>query len=154
MTIRLTKELGLELCQWHSSMNDPIYAVGSSAIAGKCVSRELLEQALESLDSCWNDTELNPGRYTTETIEQLANTIHELELALMLDELGELHQACQKFYSSLDPSILQQAKDILSNIGKQPFNQNILLTLTSNLSHLLTEEQWVQAGELYGQYLD
>ncbi len=45
-------ELGERLCQWHSSMGDPIYAVGSFYVSGQVYpDKEIVENAISSLTS-------------------------------------------------------------------------------------------------------
>ncbi len=45
-------ELGERLCQWHSSMGDPIYAVGSFYVSGQVYpDKEIVEDAISSLTS-------------------------------------------------------------------------------------------------------
>lgn len=45
-------ELGERLCNWHSSMGDPIYAVGSFYVSGQVYpDKEIVENALTSLTS-------------------------------------------------------------------------------------------------------
>ena len=149
MTIKLPFDLGVELCNWHSSMNDPIYAVGSSTIADKSVSKELLEEALQSLKCAWADTEINPGRYSEESVDELSRIIEEVELALMVHELTDRDSRVQSFFDSI-PGQLQQAKAILASLGRPETNENLLLTLAANVP--LTESEWLQANELYGLY--
>lgn len=44
------RELGARLCQWHSSMHDPVYAVGSFYIDGTVYpDKEIVESALRNL---------------------------------------------------------------------------------------------------------
>lgn len=46
------QELGERLCQWHGSMSDPIYAVGSFYVDGQVYpDKEVVESALTSLTS-------------------------------------------------------------------------------------------------------
>lgn len=56
------------------------------------------------------------------------------------------------FFSTLDPSILQQAKAILVNIGRPEDNESLLVALCANLSHLLPTDQLEEASDLYGLY--
>lgn len=49
-SIKLPSELGPELHMWHMSMDDPVYELGSSIIAGKSVSKQLVQGALDSLE--------------------------------------------------------------------------------------------------------
>lgn len=50
-------ELGERLCQWHSSMGDPIYAVGSFYVSGQVYpDKEIVENALTSLTSTLSDS--------------------------------------------------------------------------------------------------
>lgn len=45
-------ELGARLCQWHSSMHDPIYAVGSFYVSGQVYpKKEIVEDAISNLTS-------------------------------------------------------------------------------------------------------
>lgn len=45
-------ELGLRLCNWHSSMHDPIYAVGSFYVSGQVYpDKSIVEDAISSLTS-------------------------------------------------------------------------------------------------------
>lgn len=50
------KELGERLCQWHSSMHDPIYAVGSFYFSGHVYpNKEIVEDAVRSITSTLNE---------------------------------------------------------------------------------------------------
>lgn len=49
MAVKGTKALGARLQQWHSSMGDPIYAVGSSFYAGRTVSLNTARAAMSNL---------------------------------------------------------------------------------------------------------
>jgi|SRR6185295_7469793 len=50
-------ELGERLQQWHSSMSDPIYAVGSFYFAGQVYpDKEIVENAISSLTSTLEQT--------------------------------------------------------------------------------------------------
>jgi hypothetical protein len=155
--IHLPKDLGLKLCEWHSSASDPIYQVGSSAIAGKPVTRELLEKALTNLEYCWKDTEMNPGRYDTETVDSLADLIDEIELGLMrhplrlmLDEMVYRNVQAELFLHSLAPEKLSQAQIALANVSKAETNENLLFTLAANVP--LESSEWMRANELYGMF--
>jgi DNA-directed RNA polymerase subunit RPC12/RpoP len=67
-------------------------------------------------------------------------------------EVEEREFLTKSFISLLDPEALQRAKDILSQIHRKPTNETLLLALVSNLSHLLTTEEWVRASELWALY--
>jgi len=48
--IRGTRKLGLRMQDWHGSMGDPIYAVGSHWFAGRPVGCDVAERALSELE--------------------------------------------------------------------------------------------------------
>lgn len=107
-TVTLSHATGIALCNWHSSMSDPIYAVGSSAIAGHPVTTELLGQALANLEECYKDVEMNPGRYSLEDVLELENLIHALRETL--DD---------EYDNSYDWALLQDARE-LADLYQEP----------------------------------
>lgn len=48
------RHIGLRLQSWHSSMSDPVYAVGSSWFAGMPVRYDVCERALANLEHAEN----------------------------------------------------------------------------------------------------
>jgi len=44
-----SRELALAMLDWHGGQNDPIYAVGSSWLAGRSVPSNLVEDAISNL---------------------------------------------------------------------------------------------------------
>lgn len=76
-SVRIPKRLGLKLLKWHVGMADPVYAVGSSAFAGRCVSENLLRSAAFSLRLTLRDIRQTEG-YTTADFREVDWLIDEL----------------------------------------------------------------------------
>ncbi len=49
MSVCLTKRQGLRLLDWHGGQKSALYAVGSNAFAGRCVSKDLARLAASEL---------------------------------------------------------------------------------------------------------
>lgn len=47
----LDPDIGVRMHNWHSSMSDPVYAVGSQIYAGKKVMKKNLQDAIDNLES-------------------------------------------------------------------------------------------------------
>ncbi len=64
--ITVSKSLALQLSYWHSSQNDPVYAVSSSGLAKRPVPRDVFENALANMESNAEDPE---GEYHSSAVE-------------------------------------------------------------------------------------
>lgn len=99
------KELGLRLQQWHASMYDPVYAVGSFYFAGqKYPKKEIAQSALVNLQ---NDLDETKRMLVGESIKVVRNNsvvdlrtfagYSDEELQERIDDLEEIIKELKRF---------------------------------------------------------
>lgn len=88
--VQLPGHLGMELHNWHAGMNDPIYKVGSLASAGKPIDKELVQDAIDNLESLRDKVD-------GEDYEELVNLIGTLQ-----DETGLVTESKDPVLKSLE----------------------------------------------------
>lgn len=89
MTPKQLQDLGDRLCQWHSSGSDPVYAVGSFAIAGQVHERAVIVAAKTSLEATLPKAEKGEYGWTKEDAHELRGIIADLNALLIEQELDE-----------------------------------------------------------------
>jgi hypothetical protein len=121
--VQVPAQLGPELHQYHMSMGDPIYKVGSMAYAGRPVPPELVQQAADSLSSMvgkMGDPEEN------EQVQQLADQLQGIldsnsqsrEDEMITTQAMPEADYDQNLYEDLDLSQIDEQKisDILETL--------------------------------------
>lgn len=89
------KNLGLRLCDWHSGMDDPVYAVGSCMIAGDSRWRNALEGAIENLDKTRSGVfAAYSGKEADDRAKELDGMIRILSHLRYLDEFTYAYIEC------------------------------------------------------------
>lgn len=83
VTVKGSRSLGLDLQQWHASMSDPVYGVGSFFYAGQAVPIERAEAALANLRRTLKDDDAyraagSDRALESEDVSHLKKTIAKL----------------------------------------------------------------------------
>lgn len=79
--ITVPMHLAVRLCDWHSSMWDPIYAVGSSGIAKQKVPEDIFRSALSNMESNLDNPAHSENRQEiVEITSQMQSILGEAEL--------------------------------------------------------------------------
>jgi len=71
-----------DISHWHSSMGDPIYAVGSSWFAGKPVPMDIVERAYGSFEDMHQEAEKNLHGWGPEEVKEIEGILKAMKDAM------------------------------------------------------------------------
>jgi len=85
--VSVPKHLALRLSDWHASMQDPVYAVSSSGLAGNAVPLEVFDRALYLMEMHARDLEEEHATEAREIVLAMSSLIGRVESGEMRETI-------------------------------------------------------------------
>lgn len=149
--VQIPSYLGSDMLDYHMGQGDAVYAVGSSAVAGKSVPKELVIDAVGNLESSLDRVEPEDREELEALLDELYQIVPEAQDEADDEDLGDLgltEEILENILTGMDESLDVDVKNVPTGHGLNPNTEEQYHAENVAIAHAQSDEESAERKSL------